>query len=56
MGSLYQAVEKPFGQEKWGSGEQVTAEIPQSVRHFISGQAAVQPQVGTLNRIFNSLI
>jgi len=32
--------------------EQVTAPIPRSVRHLVFGQAAVQPQVGTLNRVF----
>jgi len=51
--TAYQAVEKPLGQAKWGVGEQAATPIPQSVcASPFFGQAAVQPQAGKLNRVF----
>jgi len=34
--TLYQAVEKPLGQAKWGFGKQAAAPIPQSARYLSS--------------------
>jgi len=43
------------GQAQQGFGGRAAAAIPQPMLRFVFGQAAAQPQIGTLDPIFNSL-